>query len=157
MPTSEVAVPQRRPLLPPVYFLMALVAMGALHWSIPVVAWSAAPWSFSGAVFVIAGIVVAVLGRMQFRRADTTVYPFETSSALVTGGIFRWSRNPMYLGMTMVLAGTATLLGSAGPLLVLPIFYAIIRLRFIRFEEQALARQFGAAYHEYTQRVRRWL
>ncbi|GAB4349220.1 MAG: isoprenylcysteine carboxylmethyltransferase family protein [Gammaproteobacteria bacterium] len=147
----------RRPLLPPFYFLLALILMIALHFLAPIALWLSPPWSITGVVPILLGIALAGLGRWQFQRAKTTVYPFETSARLVTQGLFRWSRNPMYLGMLLALVGTALLLGSAGPLLVLPLFYAVIRLRFIRHEERSLARQFGSAYHEYTRKVRRWL
>lgn len=157
MPGDGATLARRRPLLPPVYFLMAIAAMAALHILAPSGAWNYWPWNSLGLVPIAAGLVFALLGSRRFRCADTTLYPFETSTLLVTDGVFGYSRNPMYLGMMLVLVGTVTVLGSATPFLVLPLFFAVIRWRFIRHEERSLSRQFGAAYHEYTRRVRRWL
>ncbi len=155
---SQTAIPTtRRPLLPPAYFLMALIAMAILHLAAPMETWNPWPVTLVGALPVAIGLALAVVGSRRFRRARTTIYPFETSSALVTDGVFAWSRNPMYLGMALVLAGVAVALGSVTPLLIPPLFVAIIQQRFIRREEQSLEQQFGPAYHEYTRAVRRWL
>jgi protein-S-isoprenylcysteine O-methyltransferase Ste14 len=94
---------------------------------------------------------------MMFRRADTTIKPFQESSALITSGPFRLSRNPMYVSMTSVLLGVALLLGSLSPFLVLPLLMVLIQRRFIVPEESMLAATFGDAYAAYVRGVRRWL
>ena len=97
-------------------------------------------------------------GLYQFHRAHTTFNPFrpETASALVTSGVFAWTRNPMYLGLSLLLFGWAIKLGTlspfAGPLLFLP----LIQYVQIRPEEQALQRRFGGDYERYCQGVNRW-
>lgn len=142
--------------IPPLYFLIALVVELALA-AIPAAKFIAEPWHLSGIVSIVAGVLLAVWGNRQFSRAGTTVNPFEQASALVTSGPFRVSRNPMYLGMVLVLLGTAILLGELLPFLVPFLFAWLIGSRFIRHEEDRLHAQFGDAYDEYTRRVRRWL
>ena len=94
---------------------------------------------------------------MLFRRRGTAIKPFQESSALVTDGVYRFTRNPMYLGMVIGLTGVACMLGTVTPLLVIPIFIWVIRTRFIRVEEGMLAERFGDEYVQYQARVRRWL
>ena len=106
---------------------------------------------------MVVGGILNLLADRQFKQRGTTVKPFEPSSALVTDGIFRYSRNPMYLGMYIFLAGLGIGLGSALPFLVIPVFAVWMNLKFVVPEEEMLARQFGDAYAEYAERVRRWL
>lgn len=112
------------------------------------------------AVFlVLAGVAVALSGVISFRRAQTTVNPLkpETSTSLVSTGIYRITRNPMYLGMLAVLLAWAAYLPSVWALLG-PVAFALYITRFqIIPEERALHSLFGAAFLEYTTRVRRWL
>lgn len=157
MDNSTATPAARRPVLPPAYFLIALIAMAALHLATPVAIWNPWPWTVTGALPIVIGLGIAVAGNRHFKRVGTTISPFESSSQLVTDGIFAWSRNPMYLGMLLILAGVALGLGSVTPLFVPPLFLVIIQQRFIRHEERALEQQFGPAYHEYASTVRRWL
>ena len=83
--------------------------------------------------------------------------PFEPSTALVEDGPFRFSRNPMHLGMVLVLAGAFILLGSLSPLFVLPAFVWLLHTRFVVREEAHMERHFGDCYLDYKRRVRRWL
>ena len=108
---------------------------------------------------VVVGVLIALLGVVAFRRARTTVdprYP-EKMSALVTSGIYRVTRNPMYLGMLVVLAGWALWLGQLLPFLFLPLFVAILNRWQIMPEERALDRMFGASFATYRTSVRRWI
>jgi protein-S-isoprenylcysteine O-methyltransferase Ste14 len=93
----------------------------------------------------------------RFKRAGTTIRPFEDSSALVTDGLFAFSRNPIYLGAVVGLLGIFVVLGSLSPLAVIPPFVTIIRARFIAVEERMLEAAFGDAYRDYMKRVRRWI
>lgn len=105
------------------------------------------------------GAGVALAGVRAFRRAKTTVNPFtpEKSSALVVQGVYRLSRNPMYLGMLLALAGWAYVLGSVPALVVLPMYTAYMNRFQIQPEECLLAEKFGDAFAAYQQRVRRWV
>lgn len=120
------------------------------------------PLSVRIAAFVIIALVggaTAAAGDLAFRRAKTTINPLrpEKATALVTAGIYRFTRNPMYLGLALVLLGWAAFLGS---LLALagPIAFVLYIDRFqIAPEERVLLAKFGSAYAQYKARVRRWL
>jgi protein-S-isoprenylcysteine O-methyltransferase Ste14 len=110
-------------------------------------------------VLATLGVAVALAGVLEFRRAQTTVNPLkpDASTRLVTSGIYRHTRNPMYLGMAVVLLAWATWLGSAWALPGVAMFAAYITRFQIVPEERALMRRFGAEFEEYRERVRRWL
>ena len=116
-------------------------------------------WRIAGVLLIAAGVLVAVLGVLEFRRAGTTVNPMspERASNVVTSGVFRWSRNPMYLGMASVLAGLAMAVGSATGLLVTAGFCAYLSRFQIAPEERRLIEAFGEPYARYLRQVRRWL
>jgi protein-S-isoprenylcysteine O-methyltransferase Ste14 len=115
------------------------------------------PYTYVGVVPIIAGVVLAVVAKGRFDRAGTTVKPFEQSSAVVSEGPFRYSRNPIYLGMFIALFGLFVLLGTLSSIVVIPVFYGIIVTQFVRREERHMEEQFGDAYLDYKRRVRRWL
>jgi protein-S-isoprenylcysteine O-methyltransferase Ste14 len=148
----------RRPWdIPPLWLALAILLMIALHLLAPVARLVPWPWSLAGVVPILAGVGLAVWAERHFRWAGTEVRPFQPSSALVEAGPFRFSRNPMYLGMLLLLGGLWLLLGSLGPLLVLPAFWWLIRARFVLPEEAHMERHFGERYRDYRGRVRRWL
>jgi protein-S-isoprenylcysteine O-methyltransferase Ste14 len=93
----------------------------------------------------------------MFVKADTGLLPFEEATALVTGGIFRFTRNPMYLGMFMMVFGAGFLMGSVGALIPLLIFMLIIRFNFVAGEEHFMEAAFGQQYLDYKSKVRRWI
>jgi protein-S-isoprenylcysteine O-methyltransferase Ste14 len=108
---------------------------------------------------VAGGLAVSLAGVIEFRRARTTVHPLrpERASALVSGGIYRFTRNPMYVGMLTTLLGWAAWLAAPWALLGPVAFVAFIGRFQIAPEERVLQRLFGADYEAYTRRVRRWL
>lgn len=105
------------------------------------------------------GGIISSLGAWEFRRAKTTVNPLhpERASSVVASGIFRVTRNPMYLGLLLVLLGCFFAFGALSAVVGLPAFILYIRRFQIQPEEQALQAKFGAAYTQYQTRVRRWL
>ena len=143
--------------LPPLYLLLAILFMWLLHRWLPIVDLVGAPLSRLGWLFIVSGVAIAFWGRGRFVKAGANVLPFSVSAALVTDGPFRFTRNPMYLGMMLVLFGGGVLAGSLGSFLVLPVFFWWIRRRFVLREEDHMAAQFGEAYQAYKERVRRWL
>jgi protein-S-isoprenylcysteine O-methyltransferase Ste14 len=110
-----------------------------------------------GGALVVLGIALTAIAAGSFRRAGTPVVPFEISTALVTTGLYRLTRNPMYLGLALALVGVAVLLGTLSPFLPIPVFVWIIQAQFIRGEERFLEEIFGAGYLAYKSRVRRWI
>jgi protein-S-isoprenylcysteine O-methyltransferase Ste14 len=149
--------PRHRGPVPPVFFLAALLLMAALHYALPLATVIVPPWSYLGAVLVVAGLAMVIVSAGAFARAGTAIRPFEESSALVVSGCYRFTRNPMYLGMLLVLTGVAVLLGSVTPFLLPPMFAWLIQQRFIRHEEAMLEERFGDEYRAFRARVRRWL
>lgn len=147
----------KRRIVPPVYLLLTLLAMWAMHQWLPLLQWISRPWSWAGLLPVALGLGTTITAALSFKRAGTPIVPFEKSTALVTGGLFRYSRNPMYLGMVLLLIGSGILFGSAGALLPIPLFVWIIAASFIRGEERFMEELFGAEYLAYKQKVRRWL
>lgn len=110
-------------------------------------------------VCVLAGGATAVAGELEFRRARTTANPFRPGNAraLVTSGIYRYTRNPMYLGLALALLGWAAYLASV-PAFLGPVAFVLYLGRFqISPEERILAGKFGQDYAAYAARVRRWL
>lgn len=149
---------QRHPLdIPPLYFLLAILAMVGLHYILPIADLIDRPWSYLGLVPIIVGIGLAVWAARLFSRAGTGVRPFTPSTALVAAGPYRFTRNPMYLGMMMVLAGGWLLIGSIGAILVIPVFFWWIHTRFVLPEEGHMERHFGEDYLMFKRLVRRWL
>jgi protein-S-isoprenylcysteine O-methyltransferase Ste14 len=142
---------------PPTYFLGAIILAVLLHFLLPLHQFLGFPWRLLGLVPVLSGIVLNVLADRAFKRRNTTVKPFEKSRALITDGVFGLTRNPMYLGMAMILLGIAILLGSVTPFLVVSALAAVFECFFIRPEEQMLEERFGARFRQYRGRVRRWI
>ena len=105
------------------------------------------------------GAAIAILAAWQFRRAGTTIDPLRPGKAsnLVSGGVFQFSRNPMYLGMVLILIGLEIKLGSAFGLVPLVLFVVLITYLQIKPEEKALKELFGEPYEAYCRRVRRWV
>ena len=114
------------------------------------------PGRIAGTVLIVGGLFIFVSALLQFRRHRTTVMPRETPVAMIDSGIYRLSRNPIYLADTLFLAGAA-LWWDAASLLLVPLFVMIITRRFILGEESGLRAVFGAAFDRYAAQTRRWL
>ncbi len=144
-------------ILPPAYFLIAIIAMIILHFSLPVKNVVPAPWNLLGILPLALGVIMNVVADQAFHRAGTTVRPFENSSRLVTDGLFNISRNPMYLGFVLMLVGIGLILGSLTPFIVAALFAVLIDRSFIVAEERMLAERFGDQWRAYASRTRRWI
>lgn len=131
--------------------------MGLLHFLLPVATFIAYPYNLAGGVPLVLGIILNLLADAALKRVGTTVKPFEESTALITDGVFRISRHPMYLGMLLILLGLAILLGSLTPLIVVAGFAIAMELVFVRTEERMLEGWFGDAWLVYKKTVRRWI
>lgn len=143
--------------LPPVYVLITLLVMVGLDFFLPVARIVARPYSYAGAVLIALGVAMNVWASGYFNKVKTPVKPFEQSTRLVTVGLYRYTRNPMYLGLLLILAGIAVLLGNLTPFLVIGVLAWLLQLEFIRVEEAALEATFGEDYAEYKKQVRRWI
>ena len=143
--------------IPPVYFLAALLLMALLHQVLPLAQIFFAPYRYAGIVLMALAVAPILWAALLFRRAGTGIVPFSPATALVLGGPYRFTRNPMYLGLAGTLLGAALLMGSLSPFAVIPAFMALIADRFIAPEEAMLERAFGRDYLDYMAKVRRWL
>lgn len=110
-------------------------------------------------LFAVAGAALVISSMLEFRRAGTTIDPFhpEDASKLVVSGVFRFSRNPMYISLLLILIGWAIWLGSLYNLAVLAAFVSYITIFQIKPEEAVLKSLFGEAYADYCSQVRRWI
>ncbi len=144
-------------ILPPIYFLMAIIIMVSLHFFAPITIVVTSPWNLLGVLPAGVALIQMLYAAYSFKRAQTTIKPFQESSALVTNVVYSFTRNPMYLSMGLILAVIATWLCSVTSwLVILPFIFLISRV-FIRTEEKMLAESFGSDYEEYRLRVRRWI
>ena len=118
--------------------------------------WETGAW---GVPYMLFGLAVIILGVIQFRIKKTTVNPLDPkqASSLVAGGVFAYTRNPMYLGMALILLGQIISLGWPPGFLFLLIFVLYIQFFQIRPEERAMRNLFGEAFDRYCREVRRWL
>ena len=107
----------------------------------------------------VIGMSLGVMGVTQFRKAQTTPNPqaLEKVYSLVTSGIYRYSRNPMYLGLVLILLGWAFYLSHFLAFVLLPVFILYMTRFQIQPEEQMMARKFGKTYQAYLNKVRRWI
>ena len=112
---------------------------------------------WAGALTLALGVGLSAWGLVLFRRAETTTVPFEQPAALVISGPYRFSRNPMYVGLTLSYLGVAGLYDQVWPLILLPFFLVYVNAVVIPVEERSLRATFGSAYESYCARVRRWL
>jgi protein-S-isoprenylcysteine O-methyltransferase Ste14 len=142
--------------IPPLYFLLCLAIEVAIAVA-PGSQFVYYPYDYIGAILAPAGLVIAALALVEFRRAGTTRHPHESPSALVTTGPYRFSRNPMYFGLFLILLGAAFALQRLLGFLVPFVFSWIVSRRFIEPEEERLQAAFGAEYEAYLSRTRRWL
>lgn len=144
-------------ILPPVYLFVSIILMIALHLLFPIVEVIAYPWLLLGCIPLAFGIALNLVADRAFKNFNTTVKPFKESSALITTGVFRVTRHPMYLGMTLILIGLALLMGSLAPLFITPVFTILMDQIFVKKEEQMLEEKFGKNWLDYRSKVRRWI
>lgn len=147
----------RKRVMPPTYFLIALLLVVAVRFVLFRWAYSTPLTLGVGVVLLVAGIWLDLAGDSAFKRRGTPVSPDATPSALVTSGVFRWTRNPMYLGMVVMVAAVAALLGAFAGLVVPAVLVVVLDREFVTGEERRLAEAFGSDYAEYASAVRRWI
>lgn len=149
-------MPQSR-LLPPLFTLILIVAMAVFDGLLSSTRLWQAPLTYGGVIPLALGIVLNLASAGLFRRSATTIKPFGEPSALVQGGFYRYTRNPMYPGFLLILLGVGLLLGNAASLLALPLYIVLITFRYIRYEEQSMEARFGNDYRSYKAKVRGWI
>jgi protein-S-isoprenylcysteine O-methyltransferase Ste14 len=146
------------PILHPPLGYLVTMALGLLvQRALPLRVLPAAAARSLGTVLLVPGLALLGSALAAFRRAGTSVAPIHPTRALVTGGPYRLTRNPMYAGLALGYAGVAVMLDALWPLLLLLPLLLVIDVGVVRVEEQFMERLFGDAYRDYRSRVRRWL
>ena len=145
---------------PPVIYAAAALLSTLLAFLVPLsIGWQAGGIAMKllGIAVIVFGIAIALGAKRLFNRAGTPVAPIRPSTALVTDGIYRWTRNPMYLGLSLILLGIGVATGSLWFFIGLALaIWAVTKLAIER-EEAYLAQKFGDTYLDYKSRVRRWI
>lgn len=145
---------------PPVLYGAALLLALLLHTTIgplPIVSSAHSVLMVAGAALVLVGLALSATVMRLFANAGTPVPPYRPTTSFVSTGLYRYTRNPDYLGQTLLYIGIALVADSWWPLVLLPIVLPIVHFGVIRREERYLEARFGQPYREYTARVRRWL
>ena len=144
---------------PPIVALLVAVMMWGISRATPAVEMPSLIRIMTAIAIALTGVGVALSGVIAFRHAKTTVNPLrpETTSSIVTSGVYRFTRNPMYVGLALALLAWAVYMASAWALLGVVAFILYMNRFQIVPEERVLSRMFGAAYSAYRAKVRRWL
>ncbi len=158
MDMNDEAPRPRTLILPPAPYAAAMIGGWWLDRHVLPLNWD---WGIAtqtlGWLLVGVGLALFSWTLMTFSRHRTTVNPYKAASSLCTGGPFRFSRNPIYLGDWFILVGVSLLLNTVWPLAFAPLIWVMLRFGVIRHEEAHLEAKFGDVYRDYKARVRRWL
>ncbi len=144
-------------IVPDVYFILLLSLSILCHFLLPISTFIFYPYSIAGVILIGIGLNLTFRTNRLLAEHKTSLQTFETPNLLITSGSFRFSRNPIYLGMIILLLGAALLLTSLSSLLSPLLFFIILNYFIIPFEEKMLTKQFGEKYTAYKSKVRRWL
>jgi protein-S-isoprenylcysteine O-methyltransferase Ste14 len=141
---------------PPALYAIAVLGGYLLNrrWPLPVgdgIGVAAIAW-----VLTLVWVALTISSIGNFRRSGTSIVPIRPATALVTSGVYRFTRNPMYVGLAALTAALALFMNSWWPILLLLPVLVVVRVFVIALEERYLERRFGAAYVDYMRRVRRW-
>jgi protein-S-isoprenylcysteine O-methyltransferase Ste14 len=145
---------------PPVLYGAALVVALVLHYAIYPLRFAPRPavvLVVLGAALIVLGVSLSFAVMHAFGRAGTPVPPYKPTTRVVCTGPYRYSRNPDYVGQTLIYVGIALVLNTAWPLILLPLVVLAVQLGVVSREERYLEAKFGREYRDYKERVRRWL
>ena len=145
------------PIPPPVYYAGAFATGMFLQGAVPLDIPGRPASALVGAALLVAGLALDAAGVAAVIAHRTTIVPHRPVAKLITSGIYRLSRNPMYTGLAIMVAGGALLAGTWWPLVLLPMALLAVRELAIEPEETYLAERYGSVYADYRLRVRRWL
>lgn len=143
--------------IPAGLLVISIAAMILLQRYWPVAVFLHEPLNLLGIVVIIGGASLIAAGAYQIRKGRTPIKPFCEPVCLVTGGVYRYTRNPMYLGVTIVLLGAWIITGAVAAFLPIPFFIVAIDRACIKWEEKVLERKFPQEFSAYKSRVRRWI
>lgn len=142
---------------PPLIYLSALIAGLILNYFFPTAFLPVMVSRIVGILSVALAVFILAAAFVKFKRAETNLEPWKPTTAIVSDGVFRFSRNPIYLAFTLFYLGAAFLFGSLWMLALLVPVLLVMRYSVIAREEKYLENKFGAEYSDYKKRVRRWI
>ena len=143
-------------ILPPHVAILSLTAIILLHYLFPTPL-IPKPFNYFGILFFAVGLLILFWSFGLFKKKDTPILPGQKPTALVIEGPYRFTRNPMYLGVTTALLGIAVYLGDYFAFLAPIVFFMFVSIKFIPREEKLMEKLFGKKYLDYKKKVRRWL
>ena len=144
-------------ILPPTHFFIYLIISILLHYVLPIAQIINSPANWLGFIFFAIGSLLNIWSDQLMKKNKTTVKPLEKPSTLIQTGPFKISRNPMYLGIALLLIGAGFILGSVTSFVGVILFVAAMEMVFIPKEEKILQEQFGEEYMKYKKKVGRWI
>ena len=145
-------------LLPPILFLIFVISMSLICWWLGSPHHMLYPYNLAGLVGIGVGLLLAMSGKRLFKKRNTNIMTFDEPTLLVTEGVYKYTRNPMYLGFVVSLLGFAILTGAANSSFLLTVIFVLVTDRwYIKFEEQMMRDKFGQDYEDYCRKVRRWI
>jgi protein-S-isoprenylcysteine O-methyltransferase Ste14 len=144
-------------IIPPFLLLISAFVMILLHLIVPYQVVIFRPFNYLGITLIISGLVIARTISRSFSKVDTEIHTFKKPRQLVTNGLFKYSRNPIYLSFVVILIGLNILLGSITPWGVVLIFVLVTNYWYIPVEEKNMQEEFGQEYADYKRKVRRWI
>lgn len=142
---------------PPVYFYISLLVSALLHFTLPLYIIIKSSFNYIGFLFFFIGTGLNIWADQSLKKHKTTVKPNEKPTALIETGVFKISRNPMYLGMALILLGAGFILGSVTSFIGFILFIIVMEIIFIPLEEKNLQEQFGEKFENYKKKVGRWI
>ena len=148
----------RNLILPPIVWLAAVIAILVLHDWFPIAHFEPETWrSASGLLLFALALGTTIWHKRLFKKEKTNINTFDSPQNLVKSGLFKYIRNPMYLGFVASLAALALLSGAVSPWLIVLGFFVLSDRWYIPFEEQAMHERFGVKYDDYRSHTRRWI
>lgn len=143
--------------IPPVLFIFCILLMVGLNMLLPKIRFLQPPISYIGIILIIVGLAITVTIRKMFSRIDTEIHTFKKPRQLAQTGLFKISRNPIYLGFTISLIGIWVLTGNLIGIIGVLIFFLASNFWYIPYEEKVMEKEFGDEYRIYKSKARRWV
>jgi len=147
----------RKILLPPILLVLCIIGTYWLMKSGRATFWHSGEWNMAGYALLLIGIALPLWGSRTFKRHKTNILPYKDPDTMVTDGPFKYTRNPMYLGMLTVLLGATVLSGTIEGLGFTALYFAVANWWYIPYEESRMQAVFGEKFEDYKDKVRRWV
>lgn len=147
---------EKRKIMPPTYLYLGIALIILMHFVFPIKQIIDFPYTLIGILLIIFGLALNLWAWSLFTKNKTTQNPFKNPNKFIDKGIYKISRNPMYLGMFGILLGISILLGSLITFIFPILFFIIINWLFIPIEEKNMENKFGKNYIKYKNKTRRW-